>query len=96
MTVIEFRRLGGEDWSQSFSVKMGFRAAKLYAEIYGKKAKQVRASTMPGWRNKIGKYPCGVLEQAYRQLKAEGHSSERGPKVAKAKPLWLGGSTYPD
>jgi hypothetical protein len=47
------------------------RCWKLYVELYGKEPKKVRSSTKPAWRNKVGKYPCGILEQAYRELKAE-------------------------
>jgi hypothetical protein len=69
LTVSEFERLGGETWTQSFRVSLGIRSGKLYAEIYGKKANKVRSSTKPDWRNKVGKYPCGILEQAFRELK---------------------------
>jgi hypothetical protein len=67
--VSEFERLGGETWTQSFRVSLGIRAGKLYAEVYGKEAKKVRPKFRLGWRNKVGKYPCGILEQAYRELK---------------------------
>jgi hypothetical protein len=71
LTVSEFERLGGEAWTQSFRVSLGLRAATLYAELYGKKAKKVRSSTKPEWRNRVGKYPCGILEQAYRELRSK-------------------------
>jgi hypothetical protein len=70
LTVSEFERLGGENWTQSFRVSLGLRAGKLYKGLYGKDAKKVRSSTKPEWRNKVGKYPCGILEQAYRELTA--------------------------
>jgi hypothetical protein len=73
MTLREFGRLGGTKWNPSFSSKLGKAASKLYREIYGKDPPQRRASR--DWRNKVGKYPCGILEQAYRQLTAESQSS---------------------
>jgi hypothetical protein len=87
LTVSEFERLGGETWTQSFRVRLGLLARKLYAEIYRKKPEKVRSSTKPEWRNKVGKYPCGILEQAYRQLKGkeavamhplEAHNTRKG------------------
>ena len=66
LTVYEFERLGGQTWTQSLRVRLGLRADKLYVRIHGgKKPKKVRSSTMPGGRSKVGKYPCGILEQAY-------------------------------
>jgi hypothetical protein len=75
LTVSEFERLGGEAWSQSFRIRLGLLANTLYAELYGKKPRKVRSSTRPKWRNKVGKYPCGILEQAYKELKSEMGSS---------------------
>jgi hypothetical protein len=69
MTVGEFERLGGEPWTQGFRVRLGLQAKKLFTELYGKAPKKVRSSTRPAYRNKVGKYPCGILEQAYRELK---------------------------
>jgi hypothetical protein len=59
MTVSEFERLGGEPWTQSFRIRLGLLANKLYDELYGKKPRKVRSSTKPEWRNKVCKYPCG-------------------------------------
>ena len=73
MTLREFGRLGGEKWSPSFASKLGKAASKLYREIYGKDPPQKRASR--DWRNKVGKYPCGILEQAYRKLTASNDKS---------------------
>jgi hypothetical protein len=73
MTLREFGRLGGETWGMAFRAKLGKAASKLYREIYGKDPPQKRASR--DWRNKVAKYPCGILEQAYRQLTAESQSS---------------------
>jgi hypothetical protein len=69
LTVSAFERLGGERWTQSFRVRLGLLANKRYAELYGKKPRKVRSSTTPNWRNKVCKYPCGILEQAYRELR---------------------------
>jgi hypothetical protein len=87
LTISEFERLGGEAWTQSFRIRLGLLANKLYVQIYGKKPKKVRASTKPEWRNKVGKYPCGILEQACRELKAQDtapadskHQADRGPR----------------
>jgi hypothetical protein len=55
---------------------VGLLAHKLYVELYGKEPKKVRSSTKPAWRNKVGKYPCGILEQAYRELM--GKAAESG------------------
>ena len=38
-------------------------------EAVHRSPKKVRSSTRPAYRNKIGKYPCGILERAYRELK---------------------------
>jgi hypothetical protein len=79
MTLREFGRLGGETWDMSFRSKLGKTASKLYREIYGKDPPQKRARR--DWRNKIAKYPCGILEQAYRQLTAESQSSAGSAKA---------------
>jgi hypothetical protein len=73
MTLREFGRLGGENWGQDFRSKLGKAASKLYREIYGKEPPKGRSDR--DWRNKVAKYPCGILEQAYRQLTAESQSS---------------------
>ena len=69
MTLREFGMLAGEQWDQPFRAKLGKAAAKLYREIYKKDPPKRPASI--AWRNKVGRYPCGILEQAYRQLKTE-------------------------
>jgi hypothetical protein len=70
MTQLEFRRLRGELWDQSFISSLGKAASKLYREIYQKKPK-LRYSRSAN-RNHVHKYPCGILEQAYRQLTEQG------------------------
>ena len=71
MTGCEFERLGREPWTQSFRIRVGLLASKLYVELYGKEPKKVCSSTKPAWRNTVGEYPCGILEQAYRELKGK-------------------------
>src|SRR5262245_28032061 len=70
MTQLEFRRLRGELWDQSFISSLGKAASKFYREIYGKKPK-LKYSRIAK-RNHVHRYPCGILEQAYRQLKDQG------------------------
>jgi hypothetical protein len=74
----QFERLGdlGEEaWTQSFRIRLGLLANKLYSELYGKKPPKVRYSTKPDWRNTVCMYPCGILEQAYRLLNGGGGNS---------------------
>lgn len=70
MTQLEFRRLRGELWDQSFISSLGKAASKLYREIYRKKPKLKYSRTRK--RDHVHRYPCGILEQAYRQLKDQG------------------------
>jgi hypothetical protein len=70
MTQLEFRRLRGELWDQSFISSFGKAASKLYREIYQKDPK-LRYSRMAK-RNHVHKYPCGILEQAYREVTGRG------------------------
>ena len=74
--------MAGAEWDLSFRAKLGKAASKLYREIYGKDPPQKRASR--DWRNKVAKYPCGILEQAYRQLTAESQSSTGSATEAPA------------
>ena len=69
MSQLEFRRLRGELWDQSFSSRLGKLATKLYRELYGKKPPLQRSRTT--MRNHVHLYPCGILEQAYAQLRAQ-------------------------
>ncbi len=69
----EFEKLIGQEWSNSFRRKIGIRATKLYAAAYRKKRpKKNRTTPHQDYRNKVNVYPCGILEQAYRQLCSEG------------------------
>ncbi len=63
LTVAEFERLGGEPWTQSFRIRVGLLAAKLYVQLYGKEPKKVRGSTKPGWRNKVSRIPVASLSR---------------------------------
>ncbi len=94
LTIGEFHKLGGEQWSQAFLVRLGIRARRLYLELYAKPPKQVRQSRIrPDWRNKVGKYPCGILEQALRDLKAEDAGLKQPPEPLRRtspKPIRAG------
>ncbi len=70
MTQMEFRKLRGQLWDQSFMSAFGKRAVKLYVEIYGKKPRLRRSRTAK--RNHVNLFPCGILEQVYQQMKQEG------------------------
>jgi hypothetical protein len=70
MVVREFRLLRGELWDASFSAKLGKAASKLYREIYGKSPNWRRSKR--AHRNFVTSFPCGILEQAYRQLREQG------------------------
>jgi hypothetical protein len=71
MTQLEFRRLRGELlWDASFISRLGKLATRLYKEVYGKQPK--RRLTSARKRDHVHRYPCGFLEQAYAQLKAQG------------------------
>jgi hypothetical protein len=69
MTQLEFRRLRGELWDQGFMSRLGKAASKLYREIYRSDPKKTRRTAR---RDPVHKYPCGILEQAYRQLTQQG------------------------
>jgi hypothetical protein len=68
LTVSEFERLGGVLWTQSFRSRLGLLAKKRYIELYGKEPRKIRCPSYPQYRNKVGEYPCGILENAYREL----------------------------
>jgi hypothetical protein len=70
MVVREFRLLRGEIWDFSFSSRLGKAASKLYREIYGKSPN--RRWSKPAHRNFVTRFPCGIIEQAYRQLIEQG------------------------
>jgi hypothetical protein len=71
LTVKEFEQLGGEQWTQSFRIRVGLRARELFVKLYRRKPDRVRSSPKARHKNTVGNYPCGILEQAYRELKTE-------------------------
>jgi hypothetical protein len=75
MSIREFERLGGQQWSHGFRVQMGLLASKLYVEVYNKQPGKKR--TRMAWGNAVNCYPCGILEQAYRQLKVQVEAPEQ-------------------
>ena len=70
MVVREFRQLRGEIWDASFSAKLGKAASKLYREMYGESPNRRRSKR--AHRNFVTTFPCGIIEQAYRQLREQG------------------------
>ncbi|ACL62233.1 hypothetical protein [Methylobacterium nodulans] len=81
LTTQQFMKLGGEKWDRSFLIRVGKRARLLHEEILGRAPKKVRPSIKGAHRNKVGVYPCGVLEQAYRQVLAEQSASANGQEA---------------
>jgi hypothetical protein len=69
LSMREFQHLNGEWWSHSFVTRLGLRARKHYKALYGKSARMKRGHSTH--RNRVAKYPCGMLERAMRELKAE-------------------------
>jgi hypothetical protein len=74
LTVREFEALGGEAYTQSFRVRLIRRATNLHRQIYRKAPEKVCDKIWVGtrerpWRNYLNTYPCGIREQAYRELK---------------------------
>jgi hypothetical protein len=81
LTMSEFEALQGAKWSQSFRVKLAGRAKELHSDLYGRKPPKVRDPLWASYRNMVCQYPCGILEQAYRELKER----ERSTLNASAK-----------
>jgi hypothetical protein len=67
VTVKEFERLGGERWSQSFRIRLGQRAKEIFLQVYQKEPKKVRSHP---YKSMVNQFPCGIMEQAYRELTA--------------------------
>ena len=66
LTVREFLWLSGhrkED--HGLKVRLGLHVRKLYEATFGKPPKPHRKNAN---RNTLRKWPCGLLEQAYREL----------------------------
>jgi hypothetical protein len=66
LTIYQFEQVGAERWTQSFRSRLGKRATGLHVQVYGKKPRRVRAHPH---RNPLRLYPCGILVQAYGELK---------------------------
>jgi hypothetical protein len=64
ITTSQFMAYGGERWTQSFKVKVGTLASKMFEELHGKRPKKSRQDTN-GYRNKVSVYPRGIIQQAY-------------------------------
>jgi hypothetical protein len=77
----------GKKWKQSFRIRFSAVAKKLYSEVYhkGLSERSKQRERLAG-RNKVLKYPCGILEQAYRQLIAQGFHPQQGPRRPAKKP----------
>jgi hypothetical protein len=71
LTAKEFRRARGELWGDSFNSTFGKRASKIYREHYKKHPPQRFSKSKRNLRDPVNVYPCGILEEAYRQLMAE-------------------------
>jgi hypothetical protein len=69
LTVHEFMKLSGNDWSHGFSTRVGKRAGKLYREVMGR-APRKRRLKIAG-RNATCAFPQGILEQAFAQVQDE-------------------------
>lgn len=78
MTLAEFSKLRGERWGHGFNSKLGKAVKKLCRELYGKVPPSRRRSI--AWRNPLPEYPCGLIEQAYRELRASGYPLGERPK----------------
>lgn len=71
LTTKQFMSLGGEEWPHSMRTAVGKEAQRLYVDIFGSAPKQVRSSRKSGHRGRVGLFPCGILEQAYRNVMAK-------------------------
>jgi|SRR6185369_3882253 len=83
LTVAEFKLLCGSDWSPQFDAKIGWAARKRCIKIYGKAPTPQRHRI--ACRNKVPAYPCGVLEEAYRELRHGGVALGNSRKKRAAK-----------
>lgn len=67
MSVAEFKLLCGQDWPLGFDVKLGKAAKKLFKQVYEKDPEIIRCKIA---QNRVPTYPCGIIEYAYRELRA--------------------------
>lgn len=68
MTVAEFKILCGDKWPGGFDGKLGLAAKALCQKVHGSIPPLQRYRSAR--RNKVRAYPCGIIEQAYRLLRA--------------------------
>jgi len=93
----EFRAKRSEDWSSSFSAKLGKLAAKLYRQRYAADAVSVKLRV----GNPVHLFPCGIIEQAYLQLRSQGFPTIRPfgrAAAARFRRQWIkdGGHQFAD
>jgi hypothetical protein len=67
MQVREYADIAGEN-QHSVRIRLGLKARQIHAAVHQRPASKRRAGAH---RNNTSHFPCGVLEQAYRELLAE-------------------------
>jgi hypothetical protein len=67
MTLLAYRKTRAETWDASFAIRVGKSAARLYITTYKK-----RPPRRPNGPGSIALFPCGIIERAYRDLRAQG------------------------
>jgi len=85
MTVRDYRAISVEQWDHSFATRIGIISAKLYRAKHNKRPKRHLHSNGNTFS---AIFPCGIIEQAYRTLKADGVPSMKplGP-IGRARGL---------
>jgi len=68
LTLRDYRSMLCEQWDQSFSNQLSLATKRLYATNYNKPPLQ----TNPDGKAYRSCYPCGIVEQAYLDLRARG------------------------
>jgi hypothetical protein len=68
MSLAEFKVLCGEEDRANFNSAVGKAATKLYKQTYDSAPPKIRCKIAG---NVVTSYPCGIVEHAYRQLRAE-------------------------
>ena len=67
MALFKYRKMRAERWGTSFAIQLGRTATKMYVAIY--KSRPPRGSNGGGG---IGLFPCGIIERAYHDVRAQG------------------------
>jgi len=67
-TLRDYRSMLCEQWDQSFSNQLSLATRRLYATKYNEPPPQAN----PDGKAYRSCYPCGVIEQAYLDLRARG------------------------